>query len=211
MTASKIIALTIGGSCLVGATTAQAQRARPLLAQAPKVPARTRAKARVLNTRVVPGVSLGRVALGDAQGVVRKRLGAPATSFKLNNGLSSDLWRADAAKRWDKQPHTFEVVYRRGVAIQIEATNTIFTTARGLGLKSSDAAWERAYGKRDESKQFKYVGGKRDQGYDDWIASGFALEFQFLTSDGAGDPPIQMHTLIVHYKGVPVIPDPGGS
>lgn len=73
---------------------------------------------------------------------------------------------------------------------------------------------KRAYGKSDESRNYKYQGGKRDQGYDDWISAGFALEFQWLPTGGE-DPdegaPIQMHTLIVHYKGVPVIPDPGGS
>lgn len=204
MTSRKIIAAAIAG-CLLNAIPHQARAQKPS----------ARAKSSVSSTCVVPGASLGRVALGDLQASVRRKLGAPVTSFKLNNGLTSDLWRAAAAKRWDGQMHTFEVVYRRGVAIQIEATNTVFKTSRGLGLKSSDAKWERVYGRRDESDQYSYAKGKRPQGYDDWVSAGFALEYQILPEDGdnngAGDAPVQMHTLIVHYKGVPVIPDPGGS
>jgi hypothetical protein len=173
-------------------------------------PADKAPKATRYNHTIVPGASIGLVSLGESQASVRRKLGVPVTSFTLNGGLTSDLWRSLTAKRWDGDLHTFEVVYRRGVAIQIEATNPVFTMARGLGLKSSDASWERAFGKRDESKQYKYDAAKKDQGYDDWIRAGFALEYQFLPSDGVGDPPIQMHTLIVHYKGVPVIPDPGG-
>lgn len=210
MTAQKILALAIAVAIAsVGHPSAIAQKPSR---KAPARPApRTRIKPVISNTRVVPGVSIGRVSLGEAQDAVRRKLGAPTVSFGLNNGLTSDLWRAASAKRWDGQAHTFEVVYRRGVAVQIEATNPIFTTSRGLGLKSSDEAWQRAFGKRDENKQYKYTGGKRDQGYDDWIASGFALEYQFLPGGAAAEAPIQMHTLIVHYKGVPVIPDPGGS
>jgi len=135
MTTQKIIAFVAAGSCSLGLAGHPAQ-AKPVK----KAAAKASAKSGVLSTRVVPGASIGRVSLGEAQGTIRRRLGAPSVSFKLNNGLNSDLWRAASARRWDGQKHTFEVVYHRGVAIQIEATNPIFTTARGLGLRSDDPA-----------------------------------------------------------------------
>ena len=224
-----------GGAALLGAGAAlgavagapreavaqnTAQKERTSVRSVPRITSRTTARAtsRVPSSlRVVPGERIGLISLGESQAAIRRRLGVPATSFKLNNGLSSDLWRSRSSRRWDGQLHTFEVVYRRGVAVQIEATNPHFRTAGGLGLNSSDAAWARAFGPREESKQFRYTGAKKPQGYEDWVSRGFALEYVILPGDTGGNDtnvdegaPVEMHTLIVHYRGVPVIPDPGG-
>ena len=153
--------------------------------------------------RVVPGQRLGRVFLGDSQKTVRRRLGAPAKTFKFANGFTSDLWRG--SKRRDiNRFNTLEVIYRRNVVVQIEATNPVFKTAQGLGLASSGEEWFDRYAEPQVTfLRFPKRGNVRLQ-YHDWKGAGIAQELR------STDVEPQPETLIVHRRNVAVVPDVGG-
>lgn len=153
--------------------------------------------------RVVPGQRLGRVFLGDSRVTVRRRLGAPAKTFTFANGFTSDLWRG--SKRRDiNRFHTLEVIYRRNVAVQIEATSPLFKTAQGLGIESSGEEWFQRYAEPTITfLRFPKRGNVRLQ-YHDWKDVGIAHELR------STDVEPQPETLIVHRRNVAVVPDVGG-
>lgn len=157
------------------------------------------------NLRIVAGSRLGRVFLGDSRATVRRRLGAPTKTFKLPAGLSSEMWRG---KEEDEEGNvnTLEVVYRRGVAVQIEATSAKFKTPKGLSSESYVFDWVNAFGQARRTT-YNYSGRKARQSYYDWTRRGIALE-TYPPTDGDKDEYI--HTIIVHRPGVRVVVDPNG-
>lgn len=160
------------------------------------------------NRLVEPGVRIGRVFLGDTRAAVQRRLGKPAKTFKLKNGLSSELWRSKATDAGEK-PNTLEVLYRRGVAVQIEATSGVFQTRKGLSTFSGIEDWTKSFGDRD-GRKFRYANRTpRTQAYYDWVKSGVALETQFFSAHDENDVE-EIRTLIVHRRGAKVVPDVGG-
>ena len=160
------------------------------------------------NRLVEPGVRLGRVFLGDTRAAVQRRLGKPAKTFKLKNGLTSELWRGKTSDA-DGKTNTLEVVYRRGVAVQIEATSGVFETRKGLSTFSDIEKWTKSFGHRD-GRRFRYANRTpRTQAYYDWVKSGVALETQFFSAHDEDDVE-EIRTLIVHRRGVKVVPDVGG-
>lgn len=155
------------------------------------------------NNQVVPGARIGRVFLGDSRAAVRRRLGKPLKTFALPGGMSSELWRAKTTGAYSIR-HALEVVYKSGVVTQIETTNPIFQTKSGLSIDDFESDWSKIYGK-PVSRVLDYAKrGGITQIYYDWKRSGIALETR---AQGEGEENI---TLIVHRKGVAVVPDPGG-
>ena len=160
------------------------------------------------NRLVEPGVRIGRVFLGDTRAAVQRRLGKPTKTFKLKNGLTSELWRSKAVDS-DGKTNTLEVIYRRGVAVQIEATSGVFQTRKGLSTFSGIEDWTKSFGDRD-GRRFRYANRTpRTQAYYDWVKSGVALESQFLSAHDEDDVE-EIRTLIVHRRGFKVVPDIGG-
>ena len=157
--------------------------------------------------QVVPGERIGRVFLGDSQATVRRRLGKPSGTFALNNGLISELWKSKSPGAYGIH-HKLEVVYKGGVAVQIETSNPIFRTKSGLSIDDDPEDWEARLGKASVSPYYVYPQSRYKKGisqqYFDWKRSGLAIE---TVAKGQG---VENNTLIVHRKGVAVIPDSGG-
>ncbi len=153
-----------------------------------------------------PGERIGRVFVGDPRAAVGRRLGPATKSFDLGRGLSSQMWRSKRAGDTGGR-NTLEVVYRNGVATQIEGTSLVWKTPSGLSLSSSRADWEDRLGTPSVST-YDYEGGARKR-YLDWRRAGVALE---LVQDGDSDSnEFTYQTLIVHRSGNTVIPDRGGT
>lgn len=153
------------------------------------------------NLRVVPGERIGRVFLNDTNATVQRRLGKPAKNFDLGGGLSSELWRSDDSG------NTIEVVYRKGRAVQIEATSAVFKTYSGYSTASSIGSWIKAFKEKGRRSRYYYDKIGSEMGYLDYVGSGVAVE-----CNGVGDvegPGIDPITVIVHPKGKRVIPDVG--
>jgi len=153
-----------------------------------------------------PGNRIGRVFIGDSKAAVERRLGPPSRKFVLGRGLNSELWRSkkpgDTGGR-----NTLEVVYRGGVATQIEGTSLVWQTPKGLSLSSSRSDWEDALGAPSVST-YDYDGGTRKR-YLDWRRQGVALE---LVKSGDSDTDGWTYQkLIVHRTGNSVIPTKGGE
>ena len=174
-----------------------------ILALAPLVPFSAQAQATPDNRRIVPGERIGRIFLGDSKAAVRRRLGVPFANFNLGSGLTSEVWRG--SNRPDTGGYyTLEVVYRRGVVRQIETTNPVFKTTSGFDIDDSLASWKRRLGTA-RVREFTYP-AKDDQlkQYHDWRSTGIAME---LVQEGEE---MVRETIIVHPRGVSVIPDRGG-
>lgn len=155
------------------------------------------------NRRIVPGERIGRIFLGDSQAAVRRRLGVPSKTFNLGPGLTSEVWRGSRRPDTDGF-YTLEVVYRRGVVRQIETTNPLFKTSSGFDIDDSLASWKARLGK-PVVRAFVYPAkGEQLKQYHDWRSTGIAME---LIQDGEE---MLRETIIVHPRGVPVLPDRGG-
>lgn len=153
------------------------------------------------NLRVVPGERIGRIFLDDTNATVRRRLGKPAKTFDLGAGLSSELWRSGGSD------NTLEVVFRKGRAVQIEATSPVFKTYSGYSTASSIGSWLKAFRETGRRSRYYYPRQDAEIGYLDYVGSGVAVE-----CSGVGDvegPGIDPITVIVHPKGKRVIPDIG--
>lgn len=159
------------------------------------------------NRIVEPGVRIGRVFLGDTKAAVARRLGKPTKVFKLPGGFDSQLWRSNKEFAPGLRD-TLEIVYRRGVVVQIEVTNPIFKTKNGLSISSLLANWRRKYG--TATAQTRYYTDRSDQTYYDWRRAGIAIE-SVLDNPGGDTGEFVFKTLIVHRKGFAVVPDPGGE
>lgn len=155
--------------------------------------------------QVVPGERIGRVFIGDTRAAVQRRLGKPSKTFRLPAGRTSELWRG--SKREDTgRPNTLEVIFERGVAIQIETTNPVFRTKSGLSVLTGSMKWLDVLRDELSMSRRRYVRrGSQTLEYNDWQRLGIALE---LIEIGDGTSP---ETLIVHRKNHAVIPDPGGK
>lgn len=159
------------------------------------------------NHQAQAGTRVGRVFIGDSRVAVGRRLGAPTKTFDLGHGLISQLWRGkkpgDTGNR-----NTLEVVYQNGLVRQIEATSLVFKTASGLSLSSSRADWEDKLGKPLVGT-YDFDNGNTKR-YLDWKSKGISLEL-IAAPDSDGPTNWTYQTLIVHKKGVPVVPDQGGT
>ena len=153
-----------------------------------------------------PGERIGRVFIGDTKGAVVRRLGAPSRTFSLGRGLTSQMWRSHRAGDTGDR-NTLEVVYRNGVATQIEGTSLVWKTPSGLSLSSTRGDWEDRLGTPSVST-YDYDNGQRKR-YLDWRRAGVALEL--VQDQDANSNEFTYQTLIVHRKGNAVIPDRGGS
>jgi len=158
------------------------------------------------NHVAAPGERIGRVFIGDSKAAVERRLGPPSRKIVLGRGLNSELWRGkkpgDSGGR-----NTLEVVYRSGVATQIEGTSLVWKTPSGLSLSSSRGDWEDELGAPSVST-YDYRGGVRKR-YLDWKDKGVAVELVKNGDSDSGGWTYQ--TLIVHRTGSPVIVDKGGE
>jgi len=157
--------------------------------------------------KVEAGVRIGRVYLGDSKATVHRRLGKPTASFVSVGGLTSELWKGSQNPDTGV-PFRLEVVYKRGVVTQIETTNPRFQLASGLNVSSEESKWWDTYGDPIQ-RVLKYPQRNREYRYDDWKAKGIAVE-QYYQPQRDGSVVSSPETLIVHYKGVAVIPDFGG-
>lgn len=158
------------------------------------------------NHIAAPGERIGRVFIGDTRAAIGRRLGPATKSFSLGRGLASQMWRSKRVGDTGGY-NTLEVVYRNGLATQLEGTSLVWKTADGLSLSSSRADWEERLGTPTQTT-YNYDSGARKR-YLDWRRAGIALE---LVQDGDSDSSeFTYQTLIVHRSGNPVIPDRGGT
>jgi hypothetical protein len=158
------------------------------------------------NHIAAPGERIGRVFIGDTRAAVGRRLGPATKAFNLGRGLTSQMWRSKRVGDTGGY-NTLEVVYRNGLATQVEGTSLVWNTPSGLSLSSSRADWEDRLGAPTQTT-YNYDSGARKR-YLDWRRAGIALE---LVQDGDSESNEWTYqTLIVHRKGVAVIPDRGGT
>ena len=162
------------------------------------------------NHQAQAGTRLGRVFVDDSRAAIGRRLGKPSRTFDLGHGLTSQLWRGkkpgDTGKR-----NTLEVVFQNGLVRQIEATSLVFQTAGGLSLSSSRGDWLDAFG-TPVTTTYDFDNGDTKR-YLDWKSKGIALELVAAPRDSAEDGPLNWtyQTLIVHKRGMAVVPDQGGQ
>ncbi len=173
--------------------------ALPLAARAQNVPDQH---------QVVPGERIGRVFLGDSQAAVHRRLGKPTANFRLPQGLDSELWKAK-----DLGAHglrdTLQVIYRSGVAVQIEVANPVFQMNNGLNVESDFQKRFQIFGRPNFSARRIARRHNAKQLYQDWKRSGVAIELLCTEIQPGHEGEPVPETLIVHRKGQPVIPAPG--
>ena len=191
------LAVAIGASALVLAlsTTTHAQSKSP---------------------NVVPGKSLGKITLGMTPAQVHRLLGKPDKTLRLSNGLLDDVYKAkktrdrgaDAFPRTVRD--TIEVLYKGSKAVQLEATSPTFRTRSRLSTLSPLRDLERII----NPKRYSTYGYGGDPGgalkyYLD--GQGIGLAFESEPSQDVWFKESPAHAIIVHRKGVPVIPDQGGE
>ena len=179
--------------CVVGLTLSQS----PTYAAAPNV---------------VAGKSIGKISLGFTPAQVHKILGKPKKTFKLKNGLTDDLYtsKGEPVERFvEPADNKLEILYKAGKAVQIEVTSPKFVTKDGLSTDTPFAVLN----KKVNPKRF-YVYGTPDDVvsgasmyYLDNISGGIAFEYGGTQDIWFKD--VGSTTLIVHRKGVPVLPDQG--
>jgi len=160
---------------------------------------------------VVPGVSVGRVRLGDAPATVRRKMGKPSQKVRRADGLWQDSWLGPEPKAWSsQQQRDFRVIYKNGKAVQIEFNTPDFITTRNISTKSSLRQF-RAKHPRPRVRAYTYLdeggGGHVEYYYDD-VRGG--LCFQLGTQDYF-DARVTPESLRVHRRGVPVIITAGGK
>ena len=175
--------------------------APPLLAQSPA-------------PTVVPGKSLGKVSLGMTPAQVHRLLGKPDKTLRLKNGLLDDVYKAKKTRVKvlgdfrQTVRDTVEVLYRRGRAVQLEATSPVFETASGLST-GSDVDALRASSFDWRLLVYSYETGDGYQNIYFWNPGrGLSFEFQYSQENLTGDT--TPTTIIVHGKGKRVVADAGG-
>jgi hypothetical protein len=86
------------------------------------------AAAPAADSLVTPGVSLGKIKLGMTKADVRKALGKPQDSFKLEEAkVEADVWRSK---------NVVQVFYKGGKVVQVAASGPSFQTSDSLSAKS---------------------------------------------------------------------------
>lgn len=158
---------------------------------------------RAATPNVIPGERLGKIRLGMTQSQTRKILGRPTATLHLQNGVTDDVYRSKSTG------HKLEVLFSRGRVVQIEATSPTFRTKSGLSTQTPLSVLRRAltnvryvtYGYGGSMGAVKY--------YIDHVGIGLAFESGGHQDDWFEETPPQ--TIIVHRKGVRVIPDQGGE
>ena len=146
---------------------------------------------------VTPGVSIGKVKLGMAKADVRKALGKPQDSFKLESKVEADVFRAK---------DVVQVFYKNGKVVQISASGASFQTADSLSAKSKA---------EDINKRFKDVDEVHTEGrqgvkaaYLDDKKSGLAFYYS-VPGDNENDTTSWMpEMIIVHKPGEKVLFQP---
>jgi hypothetical protein len=159
---------------------------------------------------VVPGVSVGRVKLGDTQAVVRQKMGKPSESWKRKDGLTQDSWLGPAPKAWSsEQQRSFSVLYKNGKARQIEFNAPYFVTSQNISTQSTLRQF-RAKHRRPRTRAYLYRyeggGGHNEYYYDDRRKG---ICFHLGTQDYFNEQ-VRPESLRVHPRNVPVIIAPGG-
>ncbi|MDF2441408.1 MAG: hypothetical protein JWN98_2392 [Abditibacteriota bacterium] len=160
---------------------------------------------------VVPGVSVGRVKLGDTQAVVRQKMGRPTTSGRHSNGVMQDSWLGPEVAAHSADHRFFRVLYKNGRVTQIEFNSPQFVTSRGISSQSMLQQFRARYPRsRRRSYLLSYEGGGGGhiEHYFDHRRSG--LCFEFGTQDDY-DARVRPTSLRVHRRNTPVIVSPGAK
>lgn len=158
---------------------------------------------------VVPGKSIGRIALGMTGAQVRKLRGKPTRRVKLSPTLLSEQWGGgyDKESQLNIDPD-YEVTYRGGRVVQIETTQGAFRTRSGL----------RAGSTLDEVRRLvkPLIHSLRDApenlvGHEfDGVKMGLAFEMNGPNS-GVLYREDEANSVIVHRPGVPALPNKGSQ
>ena len=167
------------------------------------------ANAQTAATLVVPGKSIGRIALGMTGAQVRKLRGKPTRRVRLSSTLLSEQWGGgyDRDSQVNIDPD-LEVTYRSGRVVQIETTLPTFHTRSGLRAGSTLGEVVRRvnpliHSLRDAPENL--VGHEFDG-----VKMGLAFEMSGPNS-GVLYREDEANSLIVHRPGVPSIPNKGSQ
>lgn len=144
---------------------------------------------------VTPGVGIGHVRLGESRAVVRKRLGKPAAVFPARDGRHAELWTTCRPATRFSVPRTV-VTFRAGRAAQVEIA---VSTRRTFGqiVKSHPSL-----------RVTRFVYDDFVYSYYDDVSGGVAYAVgaqDFISRAFSPD------AILVHPRGRPVIPAPGGK
>lgn len=160
---------------------------------------------------IVPGAGIGKMRLGQTRAAARTAMNEkPTATFSLPRGFSSDLWK------WvlgDSQEECFlEALYQNGRVVQLEVLSPEFKM-QGVEDVNMTSAWLQALGQPTRISTYAYNRARKGvsrQKYFDWTRRGLALETQrhrALNGESSDD----LHTIIVHRKGVRVVADFDGT
>lgn len=164
------------------------------------------------NNLVVPGKSVGKVALGATRAQVRKLLGKPtetaARQFPrdtwLGPKLPVDKYGATVGERI-----FLTVVYQNGKAAQIEFNDPRYKTKKGLSVESTVATFRKKHAPlRKTVLAYTEGGGGFVDYYLDSVKAGIA--FEVGTQDIFSEMYLP-HSIRIHRAGRRVIVDPGGT
>jgi len=172
---------------------------------------------------IVPGERIGKVAIGDNQEAVHKRMGKPnkvLVNVKAQLALHDedypelDQWQKSLEQSsrnvtieiWKrpKAAGSFKVVYERGVARQISVSLNGYSTSDGLSVASTFADFEKKY---KNPRDFAYVLVPDEQlglsatleTMKDYVSDGLALFSGVYFGPSA---PEDVDTVIVHQAGL---------
>ena len=178
--------------------------------------------------RIVPGQRIGTVTLGMSRPSVHALLHTPSTTHITPHGLILDTWfshgPASNPGGSDSLKHDYlTVFFKRGHAVQIEASAAKFRTATGLSTHSSAHDFAKQYphfqDPYTDRNSNPYVTGNSDPSasspaakhvlaYGDAVGQGIAWKYG-AWGDLAPEPdPSEQEAVIVHVPGQTVLLNP---
>ena len=160
---------------------------------------------------IVPGVRVGKVRLGQTRAAARAAMnGKPDATFSLPRGYSSDLWKWIPGD--SQEDCSLETLYLGGRVVQIEVLSPQFTM-QGVEDVNLTSDWVTGLGRPTRISTYAYNRARKGtsrQKYYDWTSRGVALEtWPARGTDGISSD--DLHTTIVHRKGVRIIADFDGK
>jgi hypothetical protein len=164
--------------------------------------------------RVEAGRRIGAATLGMTTHQVRRALGVPHRTVRLDDGVVREDWLSKSRER------KFVTIYfREAHAIQIEVNSEAFKTRDNLSTASGAVKFQQRYAdyKKTNSAVLEFVnpGGspapKHIVMYEDDVKLGIAWRYGAWGSLAPDPDPGRLEIVIVHTPGKPVIVDPDGG
>jgi hypothetical protein len=158
---------------------------------------------------ISPGVSIGRVRIGETLDDVHRILGTPKLSDAAMGGKLLEVWRSGPAFEGKRQNgvEELEIYFRREgptlggqpVVRQIRVTSPFFRTLSGISVRSSFAQISGEFPTLSDDEELTYAinGGRSDKEIEVFVdrARGIAFEFR---NGAPADPDARGYCRAIH-------------